>query len=557
MLINPGGMDNHLLTIKNLTIETSGRVLVDGAGLSIRRGEIVGLVGESGSGKTLTALSILKLLPAGLRISGGQLLFTSGEEVVDLAALGDREMNRFRGNQISMIFQEPMSSLNPTLTCGYQAREPLMIHRDLTKKEAKKNVLALFEEVGLPDPERMYRAWPHELSGGQRQRVMIAQALTTSPSLLIADEPTTALDVTVQKKILELLLSLKQKYQLGILFISHDLSVIGQIADTVSVMKDGSIIETAATTDIMDRPRTPYTRGLIACKPKLDARPYRLPTVSDFIEGKPPHTSTVKDDKKTRNECVPLITIRDLDVTFGGGRRKSVHAVQDVSLTIFSGETVGLVGESGSGKTTLGRTILGLVKAKSGSISYLDRPLSRLTEREFRQLRQKLQIVFQDPYSSLNPRMTAGSIIGEPIRVHNIISRKQAVRKECIRLLDLVGLPSNALDRYPHEFSGGQRQRIGIARALACRPDCIVLDESVSALDVSIQAQVLNLLNDLKEAFGLTYLFISHDLTVVQYMSDRILVMKEGKIVEAVEAGLLSSDPKDPYTLELIRAIPS
>lgn len=550
-------MDNHLLTIKNLTIETSGRVLVDGAGLSIRRGEIVGLVGESGSGKTLTALSILKLLPAGLRISGGQLLFTSGEEVVDLAALGDREMNRFRGNQISMIFQEPMSSLNPTLTCGYQAREPLMIHRDLTKKEAKKNVLALFEEVGLPDPERMYRAWPHELSGGQRQRVMIAQALTTSPSLLIADEPTTALDVTVQKKILELLLSLKQKYQLGILFISHDLSVIGQIADTVSVMKDGSIIETAATTDIMDRPRTPYTRGLIACKPKLDARPYRLPTVSDFIEGKPPHTSTVKDDKKTRNECVPLITIRDLDVTFGGGRRKSVHAVQDVSLTIFSGETVGLVGESGSGKTTLGRTILGLVKAKSGSISYLDRPLSRLTEREFRQLRQKLQIVFQDPYSSLNPRMTAGSIIGEPIRVHNIISRKQAVRKECIRLLDLVGLPSNALDRYPHEFSGGQRQRIGIARALACRPDCIVLDESVSALDVSIQAQVLNLLNDLKEAFGLTYLFISHDLTVVQYMSDRILVMKEGKIVEAVEAGLLSSDPKDPYTLELIRAIPS
>jgi peptide/nickel transport system ATP-binding protein len=550
-------MGKNLLTIKNLSIETNQRVLVDGADLAIRQGEVVGLVGESGSGKTLTALSILKLLPPGLRVSGGQLLFSTGEEVIDLAGLSETEMNRFRGNRISMIFQEPMSSLNPTLTCGYQAREPLMIHRDLTKKEARENVLALFEEVGLPDPERIFRAWPHELSGGQRQRVMIAQALTTSPSLLIADEPTTALDVTVQKKILELLRSLKQKYHLGILFISHDLSVIGQIADTVSVMKDGNTIETAATADIMDRPRTPYTRGLIACKPKLDSKPYRLPTVSDFIEGKPPRTDTEKDHKKNRHVDVPLITIRDLHVTFGGGRRKSVHAVQDVSLTIFSGETVGLVGESGSGKTTLGRTILGLVKAKSGSISYLDRPLSGLSEKEFRQLRQKLQIVFQDPYSSLNPRMTAGNIISEPLRVHHIISKKQAVRKECMRLLDLVGLPTNALDRYPHEFSGGQRQRIGIARALACRPDCIVLDESVSALDVSIQAQVLNLLNDLKESFGLTYLFISHDLTVVQYMSDRILVMKEGRIVETVAAGSLYSDPKDPYTLELIRAIPS
>jgi peptide/nickel transport system ATP-binding protein len=550
-------MGNELLSIRDLSMATSGGTLVAQAGLTIHRGEIHGLVGESGSGKTLTALSILQLLPPGITVTSGEIILNTEGHGTDLLSLKEREMNRIRGNHISMIFQEPMSSLNPTLTCGFQAREPLMIHSDLTKKEAREKVLALFGEVGLPDPERIWRSWPHQLSGGQRQRVMIAQALTTDPSLLIADEPTTALDVTVQKKILDLLLSLREKFNLSILFISHDLSVIRQISDTVAVMKDGHIVETAPVNTIMEQPAMPYTRGLIACKPKQGEKPRRLPTVQDYLDGEAVISESKKLFRPDTENNEPLITIRNLDVSFGKKPRSEVRAVRNVSLEVFAGETVGLVGESGSGKTTLGRTILGLIKEKHGSIMYRDTPLTGLSEREFRHFRRKLQIVFQDPYSSLNPRMTAGNIISEPLRVHHILPARSAVREECRRLLDLVGLPGAAIDRYPHEFSGGQRQRIGIARALACRPECIVLDESVSALDVSIQAQVLNLLNDLKDEFNLTYLFISHDLTVVQYMSDRILVMKEGNIVETAQSKELYDNPRTEYTKELIRSIPT
>lgn len=550
-------MSKALIELNNLSIQVEQTILVDAVSMQIPAGSIMGLVGESGSGKTLTALSILQLLPKNLSKTSGTILYTSNGLSTDLGSCSTRELNKIRGNRISMIFQEPMTSLNPTMKCGKQVQEALTTHLSLSSREAKKKTLGLFDEVKLPDPERIYQSWPHELSGGQRQRVMIAQALSTSPDLLIADEPTTALDVTVQKSILELLLGLKEKYQLSILFISHDLMVVSQIADTVAVMYKGQIVESGTKDAVLNAPTSVYTRGLIACKPRLDRNPHRLPTIADHMDGSAEKIASTESPSSPLQETETLFSIEKLSVTYPGKKRGGeVHAVNQVSFDIRKGETLGLVGESGCGKTTLGRALLKLINEKSGSVSYKGEQINQLSEKKFRAFRREMQIVFQDPYSSLNPRKTIGSILAEPLIIHKLVSGKQQINAECLKLLEQVGLPATSLNMYPHQFSGGQRQRIGIARALACRPEFIVLDESVSALDVSVQAQVINLLNDLKDTLNLTYLFISHDLTVVKYVSDRIIVMSAGEIVERGDAEQIYLNPVNAYTRKLIDAIP-
>ncbi len=592
------GMDEPLLTIEGLTIKHKENELVKNVNLEIPRGRVVGLVGESGSGKTLTALSVPALLAPTLRITSGTITFHTGGTPVPLTNLDQRALNRVRGERIGMIFQEPMTSLNPSIRCGKQAAETLRVHRGYSRKQARERILELFREVKLPDVRRIYRAWPHTLSGGQRQRVMIAQALATSPDLLIADEPTTALDVTVQKSILDLLASLQEKYNLSVLFISHDLMVIKQIADRIAVMYQGTIVEENETSALLNHPTTGYTRGLLACKPLPGEKPYRLPTVQSVIranpqkkdtkaskeEAKSPGREEVKsyekggvktplaesqslqpelnhiaptDHRERLNRREPLLRVHDLEVVFRGRRKnQGVRAVQSVSFEVLRGETLGLVGESGCGKTTLGRAILRLVETRSGQIEYDGLPLHTLSPSAMRKVRSRIQIVFQDPYSSLNPRMTAGNIITEPLRVHHLVHGARQRRQRCEELLHQVGLPSSAVEMYPHQFSGGQRQRIGIARALACEPEFLVLDESVSALDVSVQAQVLNLLNDLKERYGLTYIFISHDLTIVRYMSDRMIIMSNGTIVEKGDAETIYTNPQSPYTQKLLDSVP-
>ncbi|MCF8225861.1 MAG: ABC transporter ATP-binding protein [Bacteroidales bacterium] len=548
-------MSNILLDIKNLSIASGKQVLVDNVSLQISKNKVLGLVGESGSGKTLTALSVTGLLQHGLRITSGTILFHAADNITDLAAAPARIVNRIRGNKISMIFQEPMTSLNPSMKCGAQAMEPLLIHRSISKKDAKKKTLNLFNDVKLPDADRIFNAWPHELSGGQRQRVMIAMALSTSPDLLIADEPTTALDVTVQKSILELLAELQEKYKLSILFVSHDLMVINQVADHIAVMHRGKIVEHGTRDQVSQYPTSDYTRGLMACKPGLNDRPYRLTTISDFLSGSPPAGEyPERKEKKVAEEAI--LTVKELDVTFGKKNKKS-HAVRSVSFDLFRGETLGLVGESGCGKTTLGRAILQLVEAENGSIVYKGIPLDQIGPSKLRKIRRNIQIVFQDPYSTLNPGMTVRSILSEPLIIHNLVQGRRNIYRKVESLLEQVGLSREAMDYYPHQFSGGQRQRIGIARALACQPEFIILDESVSALDVSIQAQILNLLNDLKDTYDLTYIFISHDLTVVKYMSDRVLVMNEGRIIEWGTSDQIYRYPKEPFTRKLINSIPS
>lgn len=550
-------MSDAVLQLNDLTIQSEEKLLVDHISMTIPAGSIMGLVGESGSGKTLTALSILKLLHNSLNLTSGSIVYTANNKEVDLTTCSTKQLNTIRGNRIAMIFQEPMTSLNPTMRCGKQVKESISTHLDLSRKEAKELTIHLFNEVKLPNPERIYNAWPHELSGGQRQRVMIAQALSTSPDLLIADEPTTALDVTVQKSILELLLALKEKYHLSILFISHDLMVVSQIADEVSVMYKGKIVEHGTKDKVLNKPLSEYTKGLLACKPSLDKKPYRLPTVSDYLQKNIPQSSSSKKQSKREENRNPLLAVNDLTVSYPGNRRKAeITAVKSVSFEVFKGETLGLVGESGCGKTSLGRALLQLLNEKTGSILYKGTAINELNERKLRSLRRELQIVFQDPYSSLNPRQTIGSILAEPLIIHQLVKGKNDINAECIRLLEQVGLPSESLNKYPHQFSGGQRQRIGIARALACQPEFIVLDESVSALDVSVQAQVINLLNDLKVSLDLTYLFISHDLTVVKYVSDRIIVMSDGNIVEQGDAEQIYMNPTNSYTRKLIEAIP-
>ena len=552
-------MNDLLLEIRNLEIKTAGKVLVDHVNLDIPRRTITGLVGESGSGKTLTALAIPGLLPANVHATSGNILLHDPGKTTDLLHALPRQLTSIRGNRVAMIFQEPMTSLNPSMRCGPQAMETLRKQRQISRSEAKKKIIQLFREVKLPTPEALFNAWPHELSGGQRQRVMIAMALSANPDLLIADEPTTALDVTVQKSILDLLSELRDKYHLSILFITHDLLVLKQIADEIAVMYQGQIVEKGPVKHVMENPQTPYTRGLMACRPGAGEKPDRLPVIADFIKGEIP-----KKNKPDRGHALasslsdskdPLLRVHDLDVTFRG-KGRSVRAVRSVSFDLFRGETLGLVGESGCGKTTLGRTILMLIRAGKGTVEYKGLPLNRLKPSALRKTRKEIQIVFQDPYSSLNPGKTVGHMIMEPMFVHHLVKGKADAEKAARRLLEQTDLPQEAINLYPHQFSGGQRQRIGIARALACQPEFLILDESVSALDVSIQAQILNLLNDLKEQMNLTYLFISHDLNVVQYMADRVLVMQEGRIIESGPAEQIYNHPSENYTRRLINAIP-
>ncbi len=619
-----------LLEIKNLTTEfrtESGTVkAVDNISFTLHRGKTIGIVGESGSGKSVTSLSAMRLVasPPG-RIVNGKILYHSDDYEVDFANISESQMRKFRGNEIAMIFQEPMTSLNPVYTCGQQVMEAITLHQEnlsgqskfkdilesglsivlnsiiplakiatlglvppfrkkwLTKKkrEAKKRTIELFEKVKLPRPEAIFDSYPHQLSGGQKQRVMIAMALSCNPSILIADEPTTALDVTVQKTILKLMQELQNEFDMGILFITHDLGVIAELADEVVVMYKGKLVEQGNVLDIFTNPKHPYTRGLLACRPPLDIRVRELPTRKYFMteneKGEMVETDkTVQEviqeleitgkELAIRHDIVynqdPLLEVKNLKTyfplkkSFLGKVQSWVKAVDDVSFEVYPGETLGLVGESGCGKTTLGRTILKLIEPTEGKILFNGRDISGLSASQMRPLRRDVQIIFQDPYSSLNPRITIGEAIVEPMRVHGVCDSELQRKQEVIELLKKVGLSEDHFYRYPHEFSGGQRQRICIARAIALRPKFIICDESVSALDVSVQADVLNLLNELRDELGLTYIFISHDLSVVKFMSDRMIVMNKGKIEEAGIADEIYANPKSDYTKTLINSIP-
>lgn len=545
--------------------------VVKGISFCVNKGEIVGLVGESGSGKSVSSLSIMGLLPEKYsKINGGNILFFDNEnkKTIDIVTLNDKQHQAYRGKRIAMIFQEPMTALNPVQKCGNQIIEIILLHNNnFSKKQAKDRVLELFKEVLLPDVKRIYDSYPHELSGGQKQRVMIAMALSCNPNLLIADEPTTALDVTVQKTILDLLKSLQEKYGIGILFITHDLGVIKQIADRVIVLYKGEIVEQGNVNEVFFNPNNSYTKGLIASRPPINERPKHLLTVSDFLNNDSPSFELVSTEKRKENHNYlysqkPLLNVKDLIVEYTveknllGKITKKVVAVNKVSFNLYRGETLGLVGESGCGKTTIGRAILQLIETYSGQIEFEGAMLNEISIEKLRHIRKKIQIIFQDPYSSLNPRLPIGQAIQEPMQVHNLYNSNKERKEKVLELLDKVGLEKSHYNRYPHEFSGGQRQRIGIARSLALSPEIVICDESVSALDVSVQAQVLNLINDLKRDFGFTCIFISHDLSVVKYMSDRMIVMQSGNIVEYGEADSIYSNPQTEYTKRLISAIP-
>ncbi|MFN8264464.1 MAG: ABC transporter ATP-binding protein [Chitinophagaceae bacterium] len=533
---------------------------------SVHSGETVALVGESGSGKSVTALSVLQLLPTPPAIyDSGQILFRRKDgSVIDLLQTSPATLQQIRGNETGMIFQEPMTSLNPVMNCSSQVREAILQHTQCTRKEADALTVSLFEKVKLPNPSAIGKRYPHELSGGQKQRVMIAMAMSCNPSLLIADEPTTALDVTVQKTILQLMKELQQQSGMGLLFITHDLGIVKDIADKVIVMYKGSIVEQAATADLFAHPQHPYTRALLACRPANQPKGKRLPVVSDFLEQK--ETTEIQEPKVVSaaksSSHQPLISVQHLNVWFPAERKlfgqtkEFIKAVNDVSFDIHPGETLGLVGESGCGKTTLGRALLRLIEPTSGTILLNRKNILSEAPAAFKTHRKDLQIVFQDPYSSLNPRIKVGNAITEPMLVHGLAKTPKAAREKAVELLEKVNLKADQFHRYPHEFSGGQRQRLVIARALALNPSFIVWDESVSALDVSVQAQVLNLLNDLKADFGFTSLFITHDLSVVRYISDRILVMQKGSLEESGDAETIWNRPRSPYTRQLLEAIP-
>ena len=564
-----------LLQIEHLHIDFAGNEgivhAIQDLNLNIKKGETIGIVGESGSGKSVTSLAIMGLLPPQGKISKGDIQFNNKQNNhKHLNNLSEKEFQRIRGNEISMIFQEPMTSLNPVHTCGLQVAEVMMLHQKLTPQAAKKRTLELFEQVMLPRAEQLFKSYPHQLSGGQKQRVMIAMAIACKPQLLIADEPTTALDVTVQQTILDLLKDLQKEYNMGMIFITHDLGVVAQIAQNILVMYKGKTVEQGNVKQIFNAPQHPYTKGLIACKPSLNSRPERLLTVADFLNDDKtiPFVKQVEQAQRTTNHqklyaAKPLLQVQELTTQFVTKKgfikpaTTILNAVDHVSFDVYKGETIGLVGESGCGKSTLGRSILRLIEPSAGKIIYNNRNLLELNANEMLQMRSKMQLIFQDPFSSLNPRITVGNAIAEPMEVHGIAKSKDEIREKVMKLLLRVGLTEQHYDRYPHEFSGGQRQRIGIARTLAVEPEFIVCDESVSALDVSVQAQVLNLLNELKAEFALTYIFISHDLSVVKYMCDNIIVMQKGKIVEMAEADQLYLNPQSDYTKKLIDAIPN
>ena len=555
-----------LLKVDNLSIEfeSAGQktLAVNNMSFEIGQGKTVGLVGESGSGKSVTSLAIMGLIPNPPgKIVGGSILF----EGTDLTKVEESAYRQYRGNKISMIFQEPMTSLNPVFTVGYQISEVLQLHKGLSKKEAWKQSIDLLDQVGISNPSQKISAYPHELSGGQKQRVMIAMAIGCEPQLLIADEPTTALDVTIQKQVLELLQKLQEKHKMSMLFITHDLGVIKEIADDVLVMYRGKLVESGKVNDLFKNPAHPYTRGLLKCRPPLDIRPQRLPTVADFLsptgEAQNPNVDTSERAVKKQGKEI-LLKVQNLEKKFPirggilGGVKSYFEAVKNVSFDVPRGTTLGLVGESGSGKTTLGRSILRLIEPTAGEVHYGNTSLTDLGREELRQMRRKMQIIFQDPYASLNPRMTIGEALLEPMKIHSIGDSRQDRIDLAADLLKRVGLAPEHLQRYPHEFSGGQRQRICIARALTVNPEFIICDECVSALDVSIQAQILNLLLDLQDQFNLTYVFISHDLSVVKFISDEVAVMYKGEIVEKNYSDELYKNPQHSYTQKLLAAIP-
>lgn len=543
--------------------------------LEVNKGEILAVVGESGSGKSITSLSVMGLLSSPPAIfTNGSINFMAGEHFIDVLKSSKSVLQSLRGHRMAMIFQEPMTSLNPVLTCGFQVMEALQTHFGIGNKEAKARTIELFEKVKLPEPEKIFKRYPHQISGGQKQRVMIAMAISCDPDLLICDEPTTALDVTVQKEVLQLIRSLQIEKNMGVIFITHDLGVVAEIADRVLVLYKGSIAEENSTSAIFNHPEHPYTRALLACRPALHPKGKRLPVVSDFINnvGETYHAANrIVDDKPVSPKIIAatalpekncLLSVKNLSVRFPAAKSilgkplSYTKAVDDISFEVYAGETLGLVGESGCGKTTLGRTLLQLMPASSGEIIYKGIDLVNAAPDTMKRLRKEMQIIFQDPYSSLNPRMSIGEAIAEPMLVHHLVKSKKEAEEQVIDLLEKVQLKPEHFNRYPHEFSGGQRQRIVIARALAVKPSFIICDESVSALDVSVQAQVLNLLNDLKASFGFTAVFISHDLSVVRYISDRIMVMQKGKIIESGDAEAIYQNPREAYTRQLIDAIP-
>ena len=570
-----------LLKVNNLRIsfcrDGKWQEAVHGIDFEVFEGKTLGIVGESGSGKSVSNLAVMQLLDRRKsRIESDSILL----EDKDISHYNDDQMSEVRGRQIAMIFQEPMTSLNPVYKCGFQVMEAFGCQPTTdngqqslsTSQQHKEKVLELFEKVKLPNPEIIFDKYPHELSGGQKQRVMIAMALISNPKVLIADEPTTALDVTVQKEILKLLKELQHENGMGMIFITHDLGVVSEIADDVIVMNKGVIVERGTTRDILDNPQHPYTKGLIACRPPLDYRLERLPVVKEFLEGKWIDNNQVKnellitdEERNKQHELLysqePILKVENLRTWYPlrkgvfGRTYNYIKSVDDVSFDVYPGETLGLVGESGCGKTTLGRSILRLVEPTSGNVIFEGRDITKLNNKELREYRKQAQIVFQDPYSSLNPRICIGDSIAEPMLVHGIEKDAKKRRERVCRLLEEVGLEASHYQRYPHEFSGGQRQRICIARALAVNPKLIICDESVSALDVSVQAQVLNLINRLKKEFHFTYIFISHDLSVVRFMSDRVVVMYNGKIQEMNEADTLFNNPQNDYTKKLIAAI--
>jgi len=555
-------MTAPLLSIRNLRVnfrldKDTTFEAVKGISFDIPTNATVALVGESGSGKSVTSLSILGLLPKenSTVLPGSEIVY-GGQNLV---ALGQDELRKIRGADISMIFQEPMTSLNPVFTVGFQLTEVLRMHMGMGPAEARKRAIALLAEVGIPDPEFKINAYPSQMSGGQQQRVMIAMAIACEPKLLIADEPTTALDVTIQKQILDLIAALQKKHQMSVLFITHDLAVVGEIADYVVVMRNGEIREQGRAKTVFETPQDTYTKALLRCRPQLDRRPTRLPVIDDFIHGTgPAHIEERKRGIKASDAIV--LDVKNLGKSFysreGLFGRREFKAVQDVSFKLPKGKTLGLVGESGSGKTTVGLTLMRLHEATTGEAIFEGRDLLAMSPKQFMAYKRRIQIIFQNPYASLNPRFTVGQVLVEPMQIHGIGNSTQARTDMAFELLDKVGLSEVSFYKYPHEFSGGQRQRIAIARCLTMRPDILICDESVSALDVSVQAQVLNLLQDLQDEFGLSYIFISHDLAVVKYIADEIMVMNEGRIVEIANSDEIYRHPKMPYTKRLLASIP-